>query len=306
MNTKSLLSFLFLSYFSANVFGQFIMAGKHGAQDYYHDIIPDKPVYVTINQTQYSFSKDTLLIDINGDNINDFMLIALGDDEAQWGFSEYTAIKPLNNNHVTIAAFDSCFANCTDSFVYRVPMVNPFIINDSINKSHIWTDTIAYLSFSMFSAGNPGFTGGFYSGGTYGCGLGLSFNKFSSDSEYIGVSILVSTGTLYGWIKVKAVTSDSLIVEEYACNLVATGIESYQNKFSVEVYPNPTSGKFTIKSDALQITNVEIYNVLGEKIYSSTQQISNSVIDISFQPSGVYFLKLETDKGIAVKKILKE
>lgn len=76
---------------------------------------------------------------------------------------------------------------------------------------------------------------------------------------------------------------------------------------SISIYPNPTSGKFQITSDELRITNVEIYNVYGEKVYStSVIGRQSSVIDISFVPSGIYFLKVKTPDGVVIKKIVKE
>ena len=76
---------------------------------------------------------------------------------------------------------------------------------------------------------------------------------------------------------------------------------SYQNDFIIS--PNPGNGIFTINIKEYELI---IYNVFGEKVYSLTQQINNSVIDISSQPSGVYFLQVITGEGVMVKKIVKE
>ena len=86
------------------------------------------------------------------------------------------------------------------------------------------------------------------------------------------------------------------------------------NAADVSLYPNPTHGvftmevkseKLTVKSDGLQ---VEIYNVLGEKVYSHYQitKLSNYQIDISNQPSGIYLLRVLSADGtlIGQKKII--
>ncbi len=79
----------------------------------------------------------------------------------------------------------------------------------------------------------------------------------------------------------------------------------------VSVYPNPTMGKFTIQvSNMLPITigmatgNIEITNLYGEKIFSVSQLLNNSIIDISDKPNGIYFLKVISDRGTVVKKIV--
>jgi hypothetical protein len=50
--------------------------------------------------------------------------------------------------------------------------------------------------------------------------------------------------------------------------------------------------------------NIEILNVLGEKIYFSTVNGNKINIDISGEPKGIYFIKLRTAQGLAVKKIV--
>jgi len=74
---------------------------------------------------------------------------------------------------------------------------------------------------------------------------------------------------------------------------------------NITVYPNPTCGKFTISSDK-PINSVEIYNLLGERIYSDftfNRQISKE-IDLSDRCQGVYAIKIYNGKGIYNCKIV--
>lgn len=68
--------------------------------------------------------------------------------------------------------------------------------------------------------------------------------------------------------------------------------------------PNPTSGKFSILSSNT-FNTVEIYNVLGEKVY---QQIDNSdqPIDLSFQPKGIYFVQIKDGEKNFIQKLIVE
>ena len=52
--------------------------------------------------------------------------------------------------------------------------------------------------------------------------------------------------------------------------------------------------------------DVEVYNELGEKIYSAAQQFGNSVIDLGNQPKGVYFMKVFSSEGVVTKKLVLE
>jgi hypothetical protein len=74
------------------------------------------------------------------------------------------------------------------------------------------------------------------------------------------------------------------------------------NLFSV--YPNPTSGKFTIQaSQTLINATIFVTNILGEKVFQSANQhigtLSNLQIDLSSQPNGVYFLNIKTSDGLS-------
>lgn len=58
----------------------------------------------------------------------------------------------------------------------------------------------------------------------------------------------------------------------------------------LKVYPNPTKGVIYFSS-AVNTNGLEVYNVLGEKVY--VQQAKATSIDLSDLPKGVYYLNLE-------------
>jgi hypothetical protein len=99
------------------------------------------------------------------------------------------------------------------------------------------------------------------------------------------------------------------------CGSYYLGVEDIKNNTqSVKVYPNPATDKFTL---AVQSTKpllngrVEVYNVLGEMVYTSSVNpseggTSNTTISLSGQTAGVYFVKLISDTGVNVVKVIKE
>lgn len=71
---------------------------------------------------------------------------------------------------------------------------------------------------------------------------------------------------------------------------------------TVQTYPNPSSGIFTIQtsdaSTALSVTNIEILNLLGEKILSANiPHLTSYKIDLGNQPKGIYFYKAFFEEG---------
>jgi len=74
------------------------------------------------------------------------------------------------------------------------------------------------------------------------------------------------------------------------------------------VYPNPTTGELRIETSDIryEISDIEIYDIFGEKKVSNLKsQISNQIIYISHLTAGIYFVKIKTEKGFVMKKILK-
>ncbi|HSY76748.1 MAG TPA: T9SS type A sorting domain-containing protein, partial [Bacteroidia bacterium] len=74
---------------------------------------------------------------------------------------------------------------------------------------------------------------------------------------------------------------------------------SEPNQTSI-LFPNPNKGVFTIQSpvDSRQ-SLVEIYNMLGEKVYTETlrQAQGDNSINISNQPAGIYLYRVSSEEG---------
>lgn len=82
-----------------------------------------------------------------------------------------------------------------------------------------------------------------------------------------------------------------------AANVLLTSVnENPQMSDELTISPNPTRGKFQISCKTSQFTSVEVYNILGEKVYSiQFLQSSQIIIDFSDMPSGVYILNIKAD-----------
>ncbi|MCX7955034.1 MAG: T9SS type A sorting domain-containing protein [Bacteroidales bacterium] len=72
------------------------------------------------------------------------------------------------------------------------------------------------------------------------------------------------------------------------------------------IYPNPTNGEFTVILGEYKNCAVEVYNLIGEKIYEKKNLEGNTLIDISDKPAGIYFVKIESGKESKIFKLIKE
>ncbi|MFL5753125.1 MAG: T9SS type A sorting domain-containing protein [Bacteroidia bacterium] len=87
------------------------------------------------------------------------------------------------------------------------------------------------------------------------------------------------------------------------------GIKNKPGSFNLEVYPNPASSFIIVSMDAkVERALLSIENLLGQKVQSQAWDKSNTrqFIDISQLNKGVYFLRMESEKANAVKKIVVE
>ena len=75
---------------------------------------------------------------------------------------------------------------------------------------------------------------------------------------------------------------------------------------SVQLYPNPTSGKLTISLPAGGAASVKIVSVLGAEVYSETISGSTShTVDMSGYENGSYLVQVTTSAYSFVKRIVK-
>ena len=77
------------------------------------------------------------------------------------------------------------------------------------------------------------------------------------------------------------------------------GVE--ENMIVNAIYPNPTSGDLHIEATAM--TQISIYNAMGQMVYSQDVNADEMVIDMSQFEAGVYMVNIITENGSAVKRI---
>ena len=88
-----------------------------------------------------------------------------------------------------------------------------------------------------------------------------------------------------------------------------TNIVTLKNSWDLKLYPNPASKtiNITLNEKAQKISEIEIFNMLGERVLKNQLAISNSMnknyeIEIAQFPAGTYFLKYSSLK---INKVIK-
>ena len=88
-------------------------------------------------------------------------------------------------------------------------------------------------------------------------------------------------------------------------SFIITGIENiYADNSCLIIYPNPATDNLIIETP--QKATIEILNIQGQLIKTIAASGNKTSVDVSAFPSGVYVVEIKTEKGIAVKKFVKE
>lgn len=93
-----------------------------------------------------------------------------------------------------------------------------------------------------------------------------------------------------------------------SCNTNVTGIAaSSESSFVVNLYPNPTNGKVTVKLPKLMNeAQLQLMSIHGQEIQQINTTSSETVLNLSGLAKGVYLLKIQSGENTSVKRIVVE
>jgi hypothetical protein len=123
------------------------------------------------------------------------------------------------------------------------------------------------------------------------CGVGFNGDLININGDYFEYNVALDF-----------FCSDTLISN---CCFTITGIQNIDNNISdILLYPNPVI-------DILSVTltdkaKIEILSIEGQLIKTINIAEKQAIIDVAELSSGIYIIRVKTDKGIAVKKFIKE
>ncbi|MGP8214928.1 MAG: T9SS type A sorting domain-containing protein [Bacteroidia bacterium] len=144
--------------------------------------------------------------------------------------------------------------------------------------------------------------------GTISTGVGNGTAGFSGDG---GAATAAELHTPTG---VAVDDSNNVFIADLSNNRIRKvivgpqGINELSNNADISVYPVPNNGNFQLKitNYELRVENIDVYNILGEKVYSQAinQVQTNLNLNLNLNlDNGIYILRVITDKGIISKKI---
>ena len=131
--------------------------------------------------------------------------------------------------------------------------------------------------------------------GSVGTGmLNATVEGLDPETTYdIYVQTMCTSETSSDWEGPQTFTTDNL------------STRNFESLDDLSLYPNPVSSILTIESKN-SITAIEIYNLLGQKVYQVQVNKINPELDMSLLEKGTYFIKVYKNKICKNFKIIKE
>lgn len=127
----------------------------------------------------------------------------------------------------------------------------------------------------------------------------LDFDAAAKGSTPYGT--LAYDGTSFYGMTNNGGTNDAGVIFKLT---VPTSIDEIDESSSFSVFPNPATNSIEVESP--RHVTIEISNIEGQIIKRLIIKDNKTNIDISEFSSGVYIIKATTDKGITIKKFIKE
>ena len=79
-----------------------------------------------------------------------------------------------------------------------------------------------------------------------------------------------------------------------------------KEEMSVLIYPNPVTSILTVSTEGEKIKELSVINVIGEILLKEEVNGKERNVDISTLAKGMYLLQVQTEKGVSIKKLIKE
>jgi photosystem II stability/assembly factor-like uncharacterized protein len=106
------------------------------------------------------------------------------------------------------------------------------------------------------------------------------------------------------YVAIQCVSADAFIfmIDDVSIDFTV-GVPDVSQDMEINIYPNPVTDQMNITS-GVKMTEVEIFNQLGQKIFSQVVKDTSFNLNTAGFNTGVYFVRITSDEGVATKKIM--
>jgi len=137
---------------------------------------------------------------------------------------------------------------------------------------------------------------------------GYNYQWLDCDNNYEeipGANNQIFTATLNGNYAVEMSFNECIDTSD-CVNISNVYVVENDSRYLINIFPNPGNGVYEVEISNFENKKVVLYitNILGEEIKTIEAESREFKINLSQQPKGIYFVKMEDKEGIITKKII--
>ncbi len=87
-------------------------------------------------------------------------------------------------------------------------------------------------------------------------------------------------------------------------NFDPSSVENLKSESAIKVYPNPSAGLFTVNVPKNETGVIQVTDVTGKEIFSTSNRQETFTIDLSDQPSGSYIIKFTSVNSVITESVI--
>lgn len=190
---------------------------------------------------------------------------------------------------------------------------NSYPISVTTGAGYVYENVAAFIDFNH--------NGQFESDEYFNIGSAVGENTATlviPDNAHEGITrmriVLISSGNALGVLDLSSFGCGSHEdeygeIEDYLVEITNETLKNMLfNETNISLVPNPTKDFVTLELNTeVYVNNISIYQAQGQLVQqiNVSKSTSQKQLDISNLATGVYLLKINTDKGIITKKIIK-
>ena len=220
------------------------------------------------------------------------------------GCDSIITINLTINNTSSSQTISTCnnFTSPSGNFIWTTSG----IYNDTISNA-AGCDSIITINLTINSANTSVTQNGFILSSN---AIGATYQWLDCNNNFAAISGATNqsyTATANGNYAVQ-VTYNGCTDTSACYTITGVGINEIATSNNFQVFPNPTADRVTVHlySPCSNCT-IEISNTLGEVVQSAEFKVQSiATINLQSLPSGIYFIKVKSDKWSEVKRVVKE
>lgn len=121
--------------------------------------------------------------------------------------------------------------------------------------------------------------------------------------DIVGADSMKYTPIVSGMYRVKITNNAGCVNYSDELNPANSGIAASNLSNPIKIYPNPSTGIFSISSDNSRIDEIKVTDLMGKTVFEVSVKDMHKEINLSEYPKGIYFIHVKYENNNVIQKL---